>query len=66
MHGLKTPKEMNFLDRYSKNSELLNIIRFLPVGGKLLQTDGRIYITTLIVVLRNFANVPKKEMSKFN
>jgi len=41
MRGQTTLKETNFLERYSKNSELLNTMRIRPVGAKLLQADGR-------------------------
>jgi len=57
-HGQTGLKETNFLDIYSKNSELLNIMRIRPVGAKLLQTDRRVDMTTLIDAFRNFPKVP--------
>jgi hypothetical protein len=35
-------------------------MKIRPVGAELFHTDGRTDMTKLMVVFRNFANVPKK------
>jgi hypothetical protein len=44
------------MDRFSKNTEIQNFMKILPVGAELLlRTDGQTDMTTLIVAFRNFA-----------
>ena len=54
---------LNFLDIFSKKSQISNFIKIRPVGTELFhadrQTDRRTDMK-LIVVFRNFVNVPKK------
>jgi hypothetical protein len=59
---------MNFLDRCSRNTQISNFMKILPVGAELFhanrrtdrQTDGRIDMAKPIVAFRNFPNAPKK------
>jgi hypothetical protein len=53
-------QKLNFLDKFSKNTHILNFMKIRPVGAELLNADGQTDITKLIVAFRNFANVPKK------
>ena len=39
----------NFLDRFSKNIQKPNFVKFHPVGAELFHTDGRTEMTKLIV-----------------
>jgi hypothetical protein len=48
-------KCLNFLDRFSKNTHILNFVKILPVGAELLHADRQ----TEIVAFRYFANAPK-------
>jgi hypothetical protein len=48
--------ELEFSDRFPKNTEILNIMKISPVR------DGRTDMTKLIVAFRNFANAPEKAM----
>ena len=54
--------EMNFLDRFSKTTELLNFMKISLVGAGFFRADGQTDtdMTKLIVAFRNFANAPKK------
>ena len=48
---------MNFLDRFSKNPEMPNLMKIRPVGAE-FQADGWTYMMKLIVAFRNFAKAP--------
>jgi hypothetical protein len=50
---------LDFLDRFSKNTQILNFMKILPVEAELFHADGRTDMTKLIVAFRNFANAPK-------
>ena len=53
---------LNFLDRFSKKSQISNFTKFRPVGAKLFhadrRTDGHDKANS---AFRNFANTPKKQ-----
>jgi hypothetical protein len=50
---------LNFLDRFSKNTQTLNLIKIRPVGAELFHVDGQMggqrYVQAK-VAFRNFAN----------
>jgi hypothetical protein len=52
-----------FLDRFSKNTQMLNFTKIRPVGAELFHADGRTDrqtdMTKLTVAFRTFANAPK-------
>jgi hypothetical protein len=50
-----------FLDRFSKEAQILSFIKVRPVGAELIHADRRTDITKLIVAFRNFANARKNE-----
>jgi hypothetical protein len=56
---------LNFLDRFSKNTQIPNLNKIRPVGAELFHADGWADMTKLTVALNNFANAPKKKKSPF-
>ena len=52
-----------FLDRFSKNPQVPNFMKILPLGAKLLHADGQTDEPKLIVVFRNSANAPRNGSS---
>ena len=54
---------LNFPDIFSKNLQISNSMKICQVGAELFhadrRTDGRTDMTKLIVVFRNFSNMPK-------
>jgi len=56
---------LNFLDGFSKNTQMSNFMKIRQVGAKLFRADRRNgradRPTKLIFVFRNFANSPKMD-----
>jgi len=53
----------NFLDRFSKNTQISNLMKMSPVGAELFHADGRTDMKKLIVAFRNFANAPENYLN---
>ena len=47
---------MNFLDGFSKNTHISNILKILPLTDELFHTDGRRDMATFSVAFRNSGN----------
>jgi hypothetical protein len=54
-------KNWNFFNIYSKNAEISNFMKTLPVGAKLSHVDGQTDMTKLIVTVYNFVTCLKTE-----
>jgi len=60
---------MDFLIRFSKNSQILNLMKVRPVGAKVFhadrrkneRTEGLINMTKLMVAFRKFSNTPTNQ-----
>jgi hypothetical protein len=52
--------QLDFLDTFSKNSQIRNYMIIRPVGSKLFHADGQTDMN-LTVAFRDFANAPKNE-----
>jgi len=57
-----------FLDRFSKSTQIKNLIEILPVVAELFhaseRTDRRTGITELIVDFRSFVKAPEEHLSR--
>jgi hypothetical protein len=53
--------KLEFLYRFSKIAQILNIIRIRLMGNKFLHAEGRTDLTKLTVAFCNFANAPKTD-----
>jgi hypothetical protein len=52
------------MDRFSKNTQIPNFMKILPVGAELFHADGRRENTKLVVAFHNFAKVPIKVIAR--
>jgi hypothetical protein len=50
---------LNFLNIFSKNTEISNFMKILLVGAKFFHADGRTDMTKLTVAFRNLVNAPR-------
>ena len=55
--------KLNFHNRFSKNTQLSNVLKIRPVGAEVFhagrRTDGQTDMEKLIAAFRNFANAPE-------
>ena len=56
---VRSCRDLNFLERFSKNNHISNYMKIRSVGGE-FHADRRTDMTKLLVAFRNFANAPKK------
>ena len=54
-------RNLNFLNRFSKSTQISNFMKILPIEAEMFHADRRTYTYTakLIVAFRNFAKAPK-------
>ena len=61
---------LNFLDRFSLNTQMLNFKKIRLVGAEIFHTevgmDGQTNVTKLIVAFRNFSKAPKNVQFSIN
>jgi hypothetical protein len=49
-----------FLEEFSKNTQISNFMKILPVEAELFHADGQTGMARLIVAIRNCVNQPQK------
>jgi hypothetical protein len=54
--------ETNFLDIFSKNTQISNLIKIRPVVAELFRADGQTDVTKLVVAFLSSANAPKNKL----
>jgi hypothetical protein len=55
---------LDFLDRYLKNTRIPNFMKIRPVSAELFQANTRTATTKLTVAFRNFVKAPKKRLKQ--
>jgi hypothetical protein len=56
---IRCEKNLNFFDRFSKNTHIPNFVKILPMIAEFFHVDRWTDMMKLIVAYRNFANKPK-------
>ena len=51
---------LNFLDRFSKNTQISDVTKIRPVGPELFHAVRRTDMAKLVVAFRNFAKATKR------
>jgi hypothetical protein len=51
--------KLEFLDRFSKNTQISDFTKIRLVGAELFHVDGQRDMAKLMVAFRSFANAPK-------
>jgi hypothetical protein len=59
---VKLSLNLDMLNRFSKNLQISNFIKILPVGAELFHADGRTETTNLIVAFWNFVISKRNSM----
>jgi hypothetical protein len=54
---------LNFLDIFSKNTQMPNFMKLCPVGASLFHADRRTDLTKLLFAFRHFTKAPKNAWS---
>jgi len=52
--------KFEFSHRFSKNTQISNLMKVRPLGAELFHADGQTDMTKLIVACHSFANCPKE------
>jgi len=52
-------RNLNCHKRFSKNTQIPNLMKIRSVGAEMFHADGQTDVTKLIVAFRTFANAPK-------
>jgi hypothetical protein len=48
----------NFMDRFSKDTQIPNFVKIRPLGAELFHADGQTGVIKILVAFRNCANAP--------